>query len=490
MATYPNFQIDDSFSEEAWASLITGKDSRVTGSCRLCGTTFGGSIAHIMGQQGLPRCPNAACETHGRLQVEADEPIDDADQEAPEPAPPRMLAEVYKNDFHAVMIRFARYFPDVRLSDDLMTEEGWKASIRSSTSDIQVTCLKCNTIKVCKAGNTIGAGQGFCHECRFFESSFRKAIKSYGGQFIVMNPHMAPEGDGEGQNYLHIDVECLSCSWTGTISTRSQSKCKRCNKTERWSGEVGYGNFMKLISHYKDTRFYKPVLTLAQWKQQVKNNNTQVPIQCALCDETREVRLSNIQQGGSVGCGCVRSVVAFEDELKKILPSVSIFSEVSLQNLLGGKLLDFAIFVDSCATANRRQYLMACKDIEITPMEQTPRIAFEVDGRQHFTGIIYGAPNPAISERDLEKDLIACEKGYTLIRIQQMSIWKASPHWRDYVKSAISYAMMHPEGGQILCEDVDDYISESVYAIAHEGTSLAEVFRTPALLHGIVRKKQ
>ena len=105
------------------------------------------------------------------------------------------------------------------------------------------------------------------------------------------------------------------------------------------------------------------------------------------------------------------------------------------------------------------------------PVPQIPRIAFELDGRQHFSLVIYGDRNEEIGRRDFDKDLTACEAGITAIRLQQHSLWQEAaasarqhlapspqpPSRKEYLGSALAYALQLP-GGRIIYEDAPNYV--------------------------------
>ena len=492
---YPDFTMDETFNEEAWPKLVKGKDSRITGKCCRCGVANGGSIAHIMGKQGLPKCKTAACReppSEALAQVDNEEGEEGADEQ--EVTRPKLT---HNANFDVVMDFFKTYHPSMQLAAHLRTLQGWEANIVTQSSVIEATCTLCGSVCKCAAQNILFNGQGFCRSCKVLTRGWEEALRIYKhAAAAITNPHMAQEGSG--QRYLHVDVECLNagCGWKGEQSVRYHkmlhkkdptaliSPCKKCNSVVPWKGEGGYHNLLAILEHYSETRFYKMVLDLPQWLHCVINCNSKVPIQCAICDEVREVRLSSIQQGSSVGCGCLRAVLAFEAELKRLLPGIEVKSEVKIKDTSG--TFDFAVFVGT-PEDNSRSYLDICGCLGLNPAPTTPRIVFEHDGRQHFDLSIYGEKNVEIGKRDLFKDLYACKEGITVIRVQQTSVWKDDSPWKEFLKSAIAYALVNP-GGRIICEDAPNYVDAGEYVRFRAGTALSEVTRSACLQHGVLRE--
>jgi hypothetical protein len=492
---YPDFKLDDTFSEEAWPELAkNGKDSKITGSCRRCGAPNGGSISNIMGKQGLAKCKTSACRT---VVVEAAAVPIEVDAEEEEQVTPRPKLN-HNSNYDEIVEFFKIHHPSVRLAAKLSTRVGWDESIVSQTSMIEVTCTLCNRVCQCSSQNILFNGQGFCRPCKVLARGWEDAARVYRhAAAVISNPHMAQEGSG--QRHLHVDVECLNadCGWKGKQSVRYHkllhkknpaaiiSPCKRCNQVVPWKGEAGYKNILSVLERFKETRFYKMVLDLPQWVELVQNLNTKIPICCALCDEVREVRISSIQQGGSVGCGCLRSSVAFEAELRKLLRGADVTSEVKVKQTTG--TFDFAVLIEEDADAHRSAYLRVCHELDLQPAATTPRIVFELDGRQHFSLIIYGDRNEEIGKRDLFKDLYACKENITVVRMQQASVWQEGSQWKEYLKSAVMYALSNP-GGRVVCEDAPNYIETSEYVRFREGTALSEVTRDAALQYGAIRE--
>jgi ribosomal protein S26 len=286
------------------------------------------------------------------------------------------------------------------------------------------------------------------------------------------------------------------CGWKGTLCTRAyagilkknpQAKivpCKKCNNVEPWRSAAGFQNFLRVLEFYQETRYYKAAITLEEWLQKVVNLKSKVPVQCAICDEIREVRISNIQQGASVGCGCFRSSYALEAELAKIIPSVIVRREVKLH---GGLKMDFAYFFEGNSVINQEQYQKACHDLRVVPQTQPVKIGIELDGRQHFSGIIFSEHNEQIGLRDLKKDAIACESNVSLIRLQQTSVWENVPYWKDFLREALTYAVSH-SGGRVLCEDVANYTESGQYASMRSSGKLSTLRRSEKLPHGVIRE--
>ena len=503
---YPSFELDSTFDEEGWLTLVKGKDTRLTGKCKICHTPNGASISNMLGSQGLPKCKGSGCSTSASLPgpkmesevLDAALIGDDASEEEEEEEMRPKLN--HHSDFEAVMAFMETYHPHVRLRGDLMTPLGWKAAIQTQTSSIEVTCLLCDQVRSASSQNILYNGQGFCQACTRLQTGYRKAVAVLSGLLRISNPHMRSQGTGQGQRYCHVDVECMvkDCGWKDTLCTRSyagilkkdpQAKiipCKRCNKVEPWRTLAGFHNFQRVLEYYQETRFYRSVLDADSWLQKVTNKKSKVPIQCAICDEIREVRLSSIQQGGSVGCGCLRSSYALEAELLKIIPSVNIHREVKL---IGGLKMDFAYFFDEDANGSRSQYLKACQDLKIQPSSGKVKIGIELDGRQHFSWVIFSEPNEQIGLRDFHKDVAACESGTTLIRLQQISVWEDAPHWKDFLRSALMYAISTP-GGRIICEDSPNYTHASKYADMRSSGCLSTLRRSEKIAYGVIRELQ
>ena len=502
---YPSFELDVMFDEAGWGQLVKGKDTRLTGKCKVCQTPNGASISKIVGSQGLPKCKEPGCAMSGPLTdtqvqpelLDSNAVDDDASEEEEEEVRPKLN---HRSDFEEVMSFMEIYHPHVRLRGDLMTALGWKAAIQTQTSSIEVTCLLCEQVRSASSQNILYNGQGFCQACTRLQTGYRKAVGVLSGLLRISNPHMRSQGTGQGQRYCHVDVECMvkDCDWKDTLCTRSyagilkkdpQAKiipCKRCNKVEPWKTLAGFHNFQRVLEYYQETRFYKAVLDADSWLQKVTNLKNKVPIQCAICDEIREVRLSNIQQGESVGCGCLRSSYALEAELLKIIPSVKIHREVKL---IGGLKMDFAYFFDEDANGSRSQYLKACQDLKIQPSSGKAKIGIELDGRQHFSWVIFSEPNEQIGLRDFNKDKAACESGTTLIRLQQMSVWGDAPHWKDFLRSAVMYAISTP-GGRIICEDSPNYTHSSKYADMRSSGCLSTLRLSDEIAYGVIREMQ
>ena len=500
---YPSFELDAVFDEAGWGELVKGKDTRITGKCKICQTPNGASISKIAGIQGLPKCKEPCCTASRLLPDSQVQPelldLDAIDDDASEEEEVRPKLN-HRSYFEEVMAFMEIYHPHVRLRGDLMTPLGWKAAIQTQTSSIEVTCLLCDQVRSASSQNILYNGQGFCQACTRLQTGYKKAVGVLSGLLRISNPHMRSQGTGQGQRYCHVDVECMvkDCGWKDTLCTRSyagilkkdpQAKiipCKRCNKVEPWRTLAGFHNFQRILEFYQETRFYKPVLDADSWLQKVTNLKSKVPIQCAICNEIREVRLSNIQQGGSVGCGCLRSSYALEAELLKIFPSVKIRREVKL---IGGLKMDFAYFFDEDASVSRLQYLKACQDLKILPSSENVKIGIELDGPQHFSWVIFSEPNEQIGLRDFHKDVAACESGTTLIRVQQMSVWENAPHWKDFLRSALMYAVSTP-GGRVICEDNPNYTHSSKYADMRSSGSLSILRRCEKIAHGVIREMQ
>lgn len=508
---YPHFSLDEAFAEEAWPDLVKGKDSRITGKCARCAVAVSASIAHIMGKQGLPKCKTESCRHATQAAAPAENVAVARGEEGggwqADDSEPRPKLN-HNSDFKVVMDFFATYHPTVRLAARLRCHAGWESSIVSQASVIEATCTLCGAERACAAQNILFNGQGFCRPCKILTSGLEDAMRLYRhANVAISNPHMAAES-AKSQRYLHVDLECLNrgCGWKGVQSVRYHkvlrnrdptliiNPCKKCNDVLPWKGEAGFGAFLQILEHYKETRFYTSAITLSQWLQRVENQNSLVRIRCVLCDETRDVRLSNFQQGGSVGCGCLRSAVAFEAELTRLLPHARVRAEVSLKDATG--TFDFVMLRD------RAEYLQTCHDFGVGAAQEIPLIAFELDGPQHFSLVIYGYPNEEIGKRDFCKDLTSCEAGVTLIRLQQRSLWREaassarlhldppSPSsWKEYLRSALAFALQRP-GGRIICEDAPNYVDDrgSAYARLREGTALAGVVRDPALGQGVIRR--
>jgi len=492
---YPNFEMDSSFDEAGWPALVKVKDARITGFCKACRIPNGASLANIVGAQGLPKCKSIACLAASLAPSSTPTDPRDVDEAEVEAARPKLA---HRSDFDEIMAFIEEYHPHVRLTADLKTRSGWENAIKNQESPIEVTCLLCGSRRKCSSQNILYNGQGFCLSCTSLETGYKRAIAIIGGLVRITNPHMRPEGSGQGQNYCHVDVECLKkgCGWKGTLCTRKYTgmlkkdprakiiACKRCNKVEPWGSEEGYTNFLSILEFYRETRFYKAALELPQWVQTVRNNKSIVPVQCTICDEIREVRISSIQQGGSVGCGCLRSSSILEAELAKILPNVNGCPEVKLQ---GGLKMDFAYFFDDDPSSNMQGYLRACSDLGVEPLSSPVKIGIELDGRQHFSWVIYSEVNEQIGLRDFKKDVFSCETGVTLIRLQQTSVWENSPDWRAFLRGALKYALSTP-GGRVLCEDAPNYTHSSEYARMRASGKLSRIDRSPMLPRGIIRE--
>jgi hypothetical protein len=493
---YPNFELDISFDEDGWSVHVKGKDSRVSGICKVCKTANSATVSHIIGTQGLPKCKGQLCRDldlkgpHQNPEIESIE-----DEEEYEELKPKLN---HHSDFDDVMSFMEKYHPHIRLRGNLMTRSGWEEAIKSQDSAIDVTCLLCGENRKSSSQNILYNGQGFCTFCTRLQTGYKKALAVLDGLVRLSNPHMRSQADGPGQRYCHVDVECMikDCGWKGTLCTRAyagilkknpQAKivpCKKCNNVEPWRSAAGFQNFLRVLEFYQETRYYKAAITLEEWLQKVVNLKSKVPVQCAICDEIREVRISNIQQGASVGCGCFRSSYALEAELAKIIPSVIVRREVKLH---GGLKMDFAYFFEGNSVINQEQYQKACHDLRVVPQTQPVKIGIELDGRQHFSGIIFSEHNEQIGLRDLKKDAIACESNVSLIRLQQTSVWENVPYWKDFLREALTYAVSH-SGGRVLCEDVANYTESGQYASMRSSGKLSTLRRSEKLPHGVIRE--
>ena len=66
----------------------------------------------------------------------------------------------------------------------------------------------------------------------------------------------------------------------------------------------------------------------------------------------------------------------------------------------------------------------------------------EVDGRQHFWDLFERTPWPCSLKADVEKQDLAAEKGYPIVRVRQAWIWKNqdSDIWKRWLDQAIDAA--------------------------------------------------
>ena len=495
---YPDFVLSGDFDEEHWPQRVQTRDAVVYGTCMVCAEDLRGSVHHITGAQGLPKCRSETCREARAPQMAAARAT--MLQARPQlPQRPRLNPQACS--FDAAMEHMKTYYPTVKLAAHLMTRDGWYLNVGmkpQAQAYLEGSCTLCGLEKRVSAINILGAGQGFCRTCGMEERGLERVAHLYGDLVHVSDPHMAQE-NGKGQRVLHVHLQCLrvGCGWSGVISTRHHEYaarqfpdkpivgCKRCTQVIPWKGQQGYENMRDCVmAFFADTRFYQLACTLEWWTENVENCNTKVPIRCTLCDAMCEVRISSVQQGGSVGCGCPRSVVRFEQELRSIMPGVTLRKEASF---LSTKRFDFALFYDEDYAKNRAEYEAICQLFGVVPHLQVPRIAFELDGPQHFTLLFDGIYKPMAGILDLEKELLGCQRGYTIIRMEQQSIWDMHPAWPDFLRGAIALALREP-GGRVLCEDTPHYTTEGSYVRLHEDTPLAEVARRGDFEGGVIRE--
>ena len=180
----------------------------------------------------------------------------------------------------------------------------------------------------------------------------------------------------------------------------------------------------------------------------------------------------------------MRSSYALEAELLKILPSVEVQREVKIQ---GGLAVDFSCFSTENEEMNQTHYQKACQALNVTPSDPRTKIGIELDGRQHFTWVIFSEPNEQIGVRDYNKDIAACESGITLIRVQQESIWGNAPHWKEFLRAALFHALSDP-GGRIICEDCPNYTTSGNYAAMRSSGPLSKIDRSEIVPYGIIRR--
>jgi very-short-patch-repair endonuclease len=146
-----------------------------------------------------------------------------------------------------------------------------------------------------------------------------------------------------------------------------------------------------------------------------KNTNMiKYKFDCPYCNNIYESDPANITSKGS-WCECIR---------KK--------SELKLYNYLQTILNNYAI--------EREKTFSWCKNILVLPFDffiEELKLIIELDGQQHFEQVGSWKTPKEIQERDIYKQKLANENGYSIIRITVMDVRDNKNDWRNKLKEAI-----------------------------------------------------
>lgn len=354
----------------------------------------------------------------------------------------------------AVLSMVARRHPTVVLDADMRDPASWAAAKPGCFFILQGRCTECGNRVSATISNAKKQGFGGC-ECVARSKALTAAQESMGATHEINRVFLK---QFERQRRYVAEVKCRQCSWT-TIAQTRKNRLNRpvclCTGNASWKSVQGYEGFLELIRDNHKLAGCTIDIDETWWKNNVENNRSLIPFKCTVCGVAKNVPITSIQQGNGMGCSCHRSADLFRKEIEIILgQDHSVQQEWIIgRNPRSGRNL----LVDFVAKSGG---------------VDTPWILFELDGAKHFTGTRDGRSCTSTSDRDYVKEIFACERGLTLIRIYQRWIWEDAPGWREYICDSIQYAAANP-GGRVIVPDIPEYTTTGTYADKHaEGAGL------------------
>ena len=430
------------YDETKWRRFVQGKNSKVMGQCQQCQTNVCASLHNLLTSgQGFKNCRcNPLAKDHITQERRLDRRIEpagrpristaiDAEQREAGGATTSPRAAALDSDDvndanassapaeRAVMrglqgswaLRFNDFqqlmgerFSHIQLDDRFAREELWASSLGKTPTmakitgtcgvcGVPVSALLLNLVKAQYQG--FGTAAGVPCKCHIKAVAFNKArLRLPDHQKLLRIELQETTNRKKVQNCSFAVTHCSQCGMQCRtqvkvlLSTRGPA-CQ-CSNMASWAGEDGYTRMMSLLSKHADTRHYEAAFDMKWWMTNVMSANTQVPLRCTICSQTvRNIRISNIQQGTSVGCNCQlhgqSSLAAF---LVELFPQAPARQEVPVvRNPATGRELrgDFALL----KTIETRDAELShiCDVLELdSESAHVKHIVLELDGDAHF----------------------------------------------------------------------------------------------------------
>ena len=213
-----------------------------------------------------------------------------------------------------------------------------------------------------------------------------------------------------------------------------------CNGGVPWSTLAGRERMLKIIEE-RHPDVDASMMTEEWWRCHIVDCHSKLLVVCRKCERRCDTsQITDIQQGQGFGCFCRHKT---EAKLCRWLESH--FGEVRRQ---AGECY-------SAATGRRLPF-----DFVIA---MSSRVIFvELDGNiGHFGVGFRGEETRAVAERDLIKERWALEKGDSVVRVLQTSVWADTDDWEAYLLRALRSASTSPT---IMHPPAPEYALPGIYA--------------------------
>jgi len=530
---FPTIRLRPEYADpERWQELVKGKDSKIEGNCSRCGKEVRASLHNLLSSgQGFKNCrcnPLPKIQTRQELRAAREEAVlhpsailegiqsrafsseelghpvpvtsgeagaeraattavsDDEAKEGRQDASAGKLGGWIDRQQEFVELMRSR-FPHVRLDESFQDPDGWAECLgkqKHTNVKISATCSGCgerlsallqNLVKTKYQG--FGASNGVPCKCHVKATALAKARQRLPANHQILHVELRETSESKKvQNCTFVITKCTTCQKECKTKVKTLLATKGpacwCSGNAPWKGEGGYQHMISILTERKDSRHYEAAFDLAWWIENVSNINSVVPLRCTLCAETvRCIRVSNIQNGTSVGCQCrLHGASTLRNFLRQAFPDATLSEEVfTLVSPETGRTLkgDFALFQN----ADTRQSDLAhiCQVLGLDEARATSRsIVVELDGDAHFSERFDGHYKPRYARNDLLKEERVLKDGGTIIRLTQRSIMWSSPGgvpWKDFLKLSVAHALTRGDGGCVLHQDLPCYTTweESAY---------------------------
>ncbi len=273
------------------------------------------------------------------------------------------------------MAKITRRFPKVQLDQRFCAEEGWRDAVGKAKGSTILTgkCKGCGVelagaiFNVLKntAHQNFGAPSGRPCVCRFLDKARETAAQLLDAKQRILRMEMKEEDWGNPQSQSYVYTQCGECGMECCTLVRlleTSAPACWCGNNAPWRGVQGYEHLLEIVAKYEETRFYATAFDKDWWLERVENNNSKIPMRCTLCNETvREIRLSSIQQGMSVGCKCkLHGMSTLQRWLGEALPNVKVQPEcrVATNPETNRPLfVDLGLFTDATSADRDRIFL-------------------------------------------------------------------------------------------------------------------------------------
>ena len=506
---FPTVEWDDKFNDAAkWRELVTSSAVPITGKCGACGVNVTvTSKSQLTNNAGLTGCkcnaPKKETKASKKRKKEDTEVPQDPREQTPslassssmDPTTPQEVAsreEVpamrgsgpWKKRFEEATAEITRRFPNVELDEKFRTKEGWAKALGESVL-LTGKCTGCDVpmgpTSIYNLLKTDGQGFGTSHKkqcvCAVLASAKERAAKLLLKCYVILRMELKEEDWGDAQNNAYVHTKCTecqreSCTRGHSLGRDHQPACW-CSNTAPWRDEQGFEHFCAIVDKFKDTRFYEAAFDKDWWMQNVTNCKSKIPMRCTLCNESRDILITSIQQGNGGGCACARQgQLVLKNFLHETFPRLDLACECEAgYSPKTDRMLrfDFGLLLDSGKMAEQLRHI--CAVLEIGTIPSSTPIYIELDGDHHFSGKYDHHDKSNCAYNDHIKESTAVDEEKRVIRITWRSImWHSpsGPSWKSYMLDALRWVLTHP-GGCVLHPDLPCYTTweESAYVKEH-----------------------